>query len=262
MMLKFIENIGHITLNALTSVYEILAFSLICIGHMFSPGSYNPAMRMVLIKQIYFTTIGAFPIVIITATIFGSIIIGVVITLANEFNLLEQMGKIIITFVFDEFSPFVTALIVTLRSASAVNTEISLMKVNKELNFLKQYKIDLIDYLFLPRIIAGMLSVISLSILFSIIMISSGYLYVLFYINMDINNYLLLLMNALEIKDFLIALIKSGILGFIMMLIQINSGQHTGDSYASIPISVSKGLVQLFIAIFFIEVISLILQLI
>lgn len=261
-MLRFIENIGHVSLNAIISFYEILSFSLICIAHMFMPRSYNPAMRMVLTKQIYFTTIGALPIVTVIATIFGSVIIGVVITLANEYNLMEQMGKIIIIFVFDEFSPFVTALLISLRSATAVNTEISLMKVNKELNSLKLYNINLIDYLFLPRIIAGIISVVSLSLLFSIIMISSGYLYVLFYINMDLNNYILLLMNALEIKDFLIAFIKSAILGFIIMLIQINTGQQTGDSYSNIPISVSRGMVKLFIAIFFIEVISLVLQLI
>jgi len=261
-MLKLIENIGHITLNATTSFYEIIAFSLICIGHMFLPSSYNPAMRTVLIKQIYFTTIGALPIVTFIAIIFGSVFIGVVITLANEFNLLDQIGEIIVTFVFDEFSPFVTALLISLRSASAVNTEISLMKVNKELNFLESYNINLIDYLFLPRIIAGVISIVSLSLIFSLIMTSSGYLYLLFYINMDLDNYLSLLMNALEVKDFIIAFTKSALFGFIIMLIQIHTGQKTGNSYSNIPISVSHGMVNLFIAIFFIEVISLIFQLI
>lgn len=260
MLVNFIESIGVKTLKSSSSWYEVFKFTFICIAHMFNPRSYNPAMKMVLMKQIYFTAVGVIPLFITLAILFGSVIIGVVIVLASEYSLQDQIGSIIITFVVDEFSPFFTALLISLRSGVAVNTEIAVMNVNNELRTLKKYKINLIDYLFLPRIISGMISVTALSILFAIIMLSSGYLFTLFYMNMDFHTYKYLLINAIELRDIIVLLTKGIAFGFVIMLIPIYSALNTGNNYTSIPISVLSGMVKLFIAIFFIEVISLLIQ--
>ncbi len=259
-MFKFIESIGDKTIKAFESLFEALKFTSICLIHMVQPNSYNPAMRMVLTKQIYFTAVGIIPIFTMMAILFGSVIIGVVIVLATEYGLTDKIGSILITFVIDEFAPFFTALLISLRSGAAVNTEIAVMKVNKELNTLQEYKIDIINYLFLPRIISGMISVTSLSILFAIIMLSSGYLFTLFYMNMDFHTYKQILISSIEVSDLVILLLKSMAFGFATMLIPIYSGLNTASSYTAIPISVLNGMVKLFIALFFIEVLSLLLQ--
>jgi phospholipid/cholesterol/gamma-HCH transport system permease protein len=260
LLLLLIENIGEKTLNFLLAIGKAIKFAFHCLLHIFSPKSYNHAMKSVLIKQIYFTAVEVLPLFITMAIVFGSIIIGVVISLSYEYSLQEQIGSILITFAIDEFSPFFTALLISLRSATAVNTEISVMKVNNELNTLKEYEIDIIDYLFIPRILSGIISVTFLSILFSIIMLSSGYLYTLFYVGMDLHTYKYLLLNALEVKDLVILLIKGVSFGFFIMIIPIYSGMKTQKSYTSIPISALSGMVILFIAIIFIEVLSLIIQ--
>lgn len=260
MTLKFIENIGGKTLEILTSIYGALKFTSICTLHMLQPKSYNPAMRMVLTKQIYFTAVQILPLFTIMAVLFGSIIIGVVIVLASEYGLQDQIGSIVIAFVINEFSPFFTALLISLRSSTSVNTEIAVMNVNNELNTLRMHKIDLIDYLFLPRILSGMISVVSLSILFAIVMLCSGYIFTLFYMNMDFYTYKSLLIGAIEINDLLVLLIKSLAFGFVIMIIPIYSGLKSANTYATIPISVLNGIVKLFLAIFFIEVLSLLLQ--
>lgn len=262
MVIKFVQSIGSKTIDSMSSFYEFLRFFAICLAHMSNPNSYSVAMRMVLTKQIYFTAVQIIPFFTMMAIFFGSIIIGVVIALATEYNLQESFGSIIITFVIDEFAPFFTALLISLRSGTAVNTEIAVMKVNKELNTLHEYKIDLIDYLFLPRIISGIISVTSLSIVFALIMLSSGYVFTLFYMNMDLHTYKSLLINAIEVQDILVLLFKGVAFGVVVMLIPIYSGLKTANSYTAIPISVLNGMVKLFIALFFIEVLSLLLQLI
>ncbi len=260
MFFSIVEKLGDNTMTLLLSAKEAVRFVSNCFLHLFSPKSYNPAMRMVLIKQIYFTAVEVIPLFLTMAVIFGSIIIGVVISLSYEYSLQDQIGSILITFAIDEFSPFFTALLIALRSASAVNTEISVMKVNNELNTLKEYDIDIIDYLFLPRIISGIISVTSLSILFAIIMLSSGYLYTLFYLGMDLHTYKYLLLDAIEVKDLVIILIKGVAFGFVTMIIPIYSGLKTQENYTSIPVSALSGMVVLFVAIIFIEVTSLIIQ--
>ena len=260
MLIKFIESVGERSIKSFYSFYEVLHFTFVCFIHMFNPKSYNPAMRMVLVKQIYFTAVGILPLFITMAVLFGSVIIGVVIFIATEYSLQDKIGSIIITFVVDEFSPFFTALLISLRSGAAVNTEIAVMNVNRELDSLRAYKIDLIDYLFLPRIISGMLSVTALSILFAIIMLSSGYIFTFFYMGMDFYTYSHLLINAIMVNDLLILFFKGISFGVVIMLIPIYSGLKTQNSYSNIPISVLNGMVKLFVYIFFIEVVSLLIQ--
>ena len=260
MIIRFLEGLGQKVIDAVNSIFEALKFTVLCLIHMLRPNSYNAAMRMVLTKQIYFTAIGILPIFIMMAFIFGSVIIGVVIMLAYEYNLQDQIGSIIITFVIDEFSPFFTALLVSIRSSTAINTEIAVMRVNRELNTLREYKISLIDYLFLPRIISGIISVTSLSVLFALIMLSSGYVFTLYYTNMDLHTYKYILISAIEVQDLIILLSKGIAFGFVTMLIPIYCGLKTAKSNTAIPISVLNGMVKLFITIFFIEVLSLILQ--
>ena len=258
--MNFIENLGEKTIRTFTSLFEIVNFIFLIFLHLLNPKSYNPAMRMVLTKQIYFTAVGVMPIFLTMAFLFGSVIIGVVIYLATEYSLQSEIGSIIITFVIDEFAPFFTTLLISLRSGAAVNTEIAVMNVNRELNTLKEYKIDLIDYLFLPRIISGMVSIIFLSILFAIIMLASGYMFTFLYMNMDFNTYEYLLIDAIEVSDIVTLVVKSLAFGFIVMLIPIYSGLKTQSRYTAIPVSVLNGMVRLFIAVFFIEVLSLIIQ--
>ncbi|QOP40273.1 MlaE family ABC transporter permease [Sulfurimonas marina] len=259
-MIKIVEYIGDKTLHALSALNDIFYFTFLCSVSMFLPSSYNPAMRSVLIKQIYFTAIEILPLFAILSILFGTVVIGVVISVSVEYGLQEQMGSIIIKFVVDEFAPFFTALLISLRSSAAVNAEIAVMKVNKELNTLKEYKVDLVSYLFIPRIISGILSVTALTTLFAIIMLLAGYVFVFFYMSFDLHSYKMLLLNAIELKDLLILFAKGIAFGFMTMLIPIYSGLQAFNSYTAIPISVLKGMVRLFISIFVIEVLSLLVQ--
>ncbi len=261
-MTRVFEYLGEITLNFLSDVYEALRFSYLCITHLFLPNSYHPAMKSILIKQIYFTVIQILPSFLLLGFFFGSLIIGYVITLAINYELSNQIGSIIIGFVFNEFAPLFTAFLIALRSGAAVNTEIAVMQVSGELNALKEFNIGLIDYLFLPRIISGVISVVTLSLIFAMIMLVGGYLFSLLYMNMSLNTYMYTLFSSIEIENLLYLVGKSMAFGFVIMLIPIYSGLRTIKAFNAIPIAVLKGMVRLFIAIFIIEVLSLWLRLI
>lgn len=260
-MLGWVDNIGERTIVKFRSTHDVLLFTVECFVHFIRPSSYNPAMRTVIIKQIYFTAVEIIPLFLMMAVIFGSVIIGAVIAVAAAYDLQEHIGSIVVTFVVDEFAPFFTTLLIALRSGAAINTEIAVMRVNKELNTLRAYRIDIIDYLFLPRIIGGVLSITLLSIVFAIIMLSSGYIFTFFYMDMALVTYKKLLIDAISMTDMGILFGKSLLFGFVTITIPLYSGLTTRESYSAIPISVLTGMVRLFVLLFFIEVVSLVLQL-
>lgn len=257
MVFSFLEKLGEKTLNASQSMIKALGFTLRIFIHIFRPSSYHPAMRTVLIKQIYFTSVQILPLFTFLAIFFGSIMVGMLFILASEYGFTAEIGHILTTFIFNEFAPLFTAFLIALRSGTAVSTELALMSVNHELNTLKTYRINLINYLFLPRILAGMISLTTLSFIFTVIMLISGYLIALFYLQMELSAYLRLILNAMDFGNILMLVIKSLTFGFFIMMIPIYSGLNVVKSYHAIPIAVLNGMVLLFTTIFIIEAAAL-----
>ena len=259
-MIDIIERIGKTSMNATGSFRDTLSFAFTIILKMFRKNSYSSATRMVLINQIYFTSVQILPLFIGISIILGSLLIGIVFQIIKTLGLAEYLGRILMGLVVTELSPFVTVLLIALRSSSAINAEIAVMKVNKELNTLDKFNIDMIDYLFLPRVINGVISVVLLSALFSILALTSGLLFSKLMFGMSLDTYSNVLLNSANFYDIVISLVKCCTFGFFITLIPIRFGLHATNDLTSIPIAVLNGMVDVFIAIVLIEVLSLILS--
>lgn len=261
MILSFFEKLGGATEKKTLDFFKASLFLVRCFSNLFLPHNYHPAARMVLTKQIYFTAVQILPLFIVMALLFGSVFIGVIIVLAMEYGLQNEIGRILVAAIFNEFSPFFTAILLALRSGAAINTEMAVMRVNKELDALSHLKISLMSYLIVPRVLNGMFSALALSFLFAILMLLSGYIFTFIFLKMDWATYLRVMLIAFEIQDLWVLTFKSLAFGFVVTVIPIYSGLNTYRSYNAIPISVLNGMVKLFIAIFSIEVVSLLLRL-
>ncbi len=263
MIIKFVESIGGKTLSSISTFYDTLNFTFISILHILNPKSYNKIVRKALIEQIYFMVIKIIPMFMIMALFFGSVIISSIIILATKYGLQNQIGSMIISFIVVEVAPFFTALLMSLRLGTAINTKIAVMNVNGKLKEVSESKIDLINYLVVPRIISGIIGALFLSMLFVFIALNSGYLLTIMYMDMtmDMYTYKLLLINAIEVNDIVLLMVKAIIFGFILIIIPIYTGLKTGYDSSNIHILVSKGMIRLFIVLFFIEGISLLIKL-
>jgi phospholipid/cholesterol/gamma-HCH transport system permease protein len=259
-MYAAIERIGETSIRAARSFYDTLAFSSLVFFKMFDRKSYNCAMRMVLVNQIYFTSVQVLPLFIAVSILFGSPMVGITLHILKNFGLADRMGSVLMGFVVTELSPFMTVLLIALRSSSAINAEIAVMKVNRELRTLDVFGIDVLDYLFLPRIINGILSIVCLSSLFSVLALTSGAMFSRLLFNLSFNDYTTLLFLSANFSDLFILLVKCVLLGFFITLIPIRFGLRATHELTSIPISVLNGMVKVFIAIVIIEVLSLLLR--
>lgn len=249
MILRFIEKIGDKTINIFKEFYLALEFSILCLLHMINPQSYNSVMRRSLVRQIYYTSITILPTFTLIAFLFGSIVIGTIISIATKYSLQVEIGSIIVNFVINEFSPIFTALFISFHSSILISKKLA------HINF--ENEVDVIDNIVLPRIISGILSTLMLSILFSIIIIISAYIFISLFMGIDFHSYKQLLFDAFEINNIVILFFKSIIFGFLTMFIPIYAGIHIARNNLSKRISLINTLVKLFFAIFFVEVCSL-----
>ncbi|MEW6333452.1 MAG: ABC transporter permease [Thermodesulfobacteriota bacterium] len=259
-MITSMETIGGFTLRSSGSLRNSLTFAVRVVMRLLSPRVFNSASRTVLINQIYFTSIQVLPLFLFVAVIFGSMVDGIVFQVLKDLGLTEYLGPLLMGFVVTEIAPFVTVLLIALRSSSAINTEVSVMKVSRELHTLDMFNIDLIDYLFVPRILNGMLSVVLLSNLFSLVVIFVGFLVSIVVFGTGFDAYVDILMTSADLQDLTIVLIKCATFGFFITFIPIHQGLTASQELTSIPIAVLNGMVKVFMAIVIIEVLSLVIR--
>jgi len=259
-MIAAIENIGRFTLNTSSSLGGTLTFAAQIILRMFEKRSYNSASRMVFINQIYFTAVQILPLFLFVAVIFGSLVNGMAFQVIKNLGLTEYLGHLLMGFIVTEISPFITVLLIALRSSSAINTEIAVMKVNRELDALESFNIDLIRYLFIPRILSGMISIVLLGGLFSLVVLSIGLLVSSLIFGTSVDAYIGALLHSADLADVIIVLIKCATFGFFITLIPIRLGLNASQELTSIPIAVLNGMVKVFLAIVVIEVLSSIVR--
>jgi len=244
------------------ALQDTLSFATRVTIRMFAVKTYNSATRMVLLNQIYFTAVQILPLLLAGSVIFGSLLIGVVFQIILDLGLAEYLGKILVGLLVVELAPLMTALLIALRSGSAINAEIAVMKVNNEIHTLEIFNIDVINYLFVPRIINGVVSVALLSGLFSIVVVVSGLLFSNIFFGMNIDVYTGVLLESANSGDLILSIIKAGTFGFFITMIPIRSGFSATDELTSVPITVLNGMVKVFIAILIIEVLSLLIRMI
>ena len=260
-MKTFWERLGHAAIRMLEDSADTIVFAGRVFVRIFQRKTYSSAMREVLVNQIYFTSVQILPVFIIVSVFFGSLLIGIVFTILKDLGLTEFIGHVLMGLIVTELSPFLTVLLITLRSASAINTEMAVMKVNQEIKTLEIFRIDIIDYLVMPRIINGIVSIVLLSSLFSIVLLVSGNLFSRMMFGMSSDVYSNLLLNSTDFSDIVIALFKCAVYGFFITLIPIRFGLRASRELTSIPVVVSQGMVNVFAAILMIEVLSLITKL-
>jgi phospholipid/cholesterol/gamma-HCH transport system permease protein len=259
-MTTFIGNIGRNTLDAGRALRNVLTFAAQILLRFFDRRSYNSASRMVFIHQFYFTAVQILPLFLVVAVIFGSLVNGMAFQVIKNLGLTDYLGRLLMGFVVTEIAPFVTVLLMALRSSSAINTEIAVMKVNHELHTLESFRIDLIDYLFVPRILNGMLSMVLLSSLFAMVVLAIGLLVSSVIFGTSVDAYIDTLLNSASLLDIIVVILKCATFGFFITLIPIRRGLNASQELTSIPIAVLNGMVMVFLAIMVIEVLSSIIR--
>jgi phospholipid/cholesterol/gamma-HCH transport system permease protein len=244
----------------MVAVLGPLMFAARILLRLFSRRAYNSASRTVLIHQIYFTSVQILPLFLFVAVICGSLVNGMAFQVIKNLGLTELLGHLLMGFVVTEVSPFVTVMLIALRSSSAINAEVAVMKVNRELNTLTTFNIDLIDYLFAPRILNGMISVVLLSSLFSLVVLSIGLLVSSAIFGTSVETYVSTLIMSASLSDMIIVLLKCATFGFFITFIPIHTGLNATQELTSVPVAVLNGMVKVFQAIVVIEVLSSIVR--
>lgn len=257
-MRKFVEQIGEQTTQKFQNISGFIVFCIKCLAELLQGSFFNRAAFDVLVMQIFFTAYQLFAFFALLSVVFGSIFIGIVFHAVKSLGLVQYLGDIIMGIVVLELSPLITVVLLALRSSSAINSEIAVMKVNREIDALESFKIDPTVYLFLPRIISFIISVTVLSSLFSIIVLFSGFSFSSAMFGMSGKIFIDTIAKSISVFDIILFYIKSIVFGFFISVIPLYNGWKTQYRFNDIPVSVLHGMMGVFMSIVIVEVLSLV----
>ncbi len=235
--------IGRQTVRTLDRVSNQLAFNFSLLRILFQHQKTGAALiRRFTLEQIYFTGYQALYVIIPIALLIGGANIVMFSKVPGQFDLARTMAMLLIR----EIGPLVTALVVILRSATAVTIEIGYMKVLHEIETIEMAGIDPLRIICLPRLVGMTSAVLCLFIVFALVATVGGYTVVWTLAYAPIGNFIGQISLAITVSDILVGIFKALCFGITITVICLYHGFETKLEITEIPVRTSKVAIECF----------------
>ncbi|WP_269533212.1 ABC transporter permease [Chitinimonas sp. BJYL2] len=199
-------------------------------------------------KQIYFSGIQAFPLMLFIAIAVGAIVVGQLHYQIGQSG--EGSLSLLAGITLTELAPLLTAIMLTARSSSAMASELALMRLNGELTALERMGIDRVPYLIMPRVLGMMFATTALGFYFAVITLLTGALGVA---GFNWLNELGRLSQSLPASVWLLCLSKCVVLGSVIATVACARGLRGGSTGNDVPIAASSAVIRALLAVFMVD---------
>ena len=164
------------------------------------------------LRQVYFTGVTAATGVVLRASALGVLISAITMDVLDaDVNLAV---KILLLVVFREVGPLAAAVVVILRSGTAMSAEVAMMRVSGQTRALRYLNINLYDYLVVPRVAGVMVATAALTFYIQALAVAGGLLFSPFIIEASFMELAGRLFDSFTPIDFYYSIIKSLLFGF------------------------------------------------
>ena len=186
-----------------------------------------PFEPMEWLRQMVRLGVDSVPVVFLTS-MFTGMVLGL-----QTFNGFQRVhaenfvGSVVALAMLRELSPVLVALMVTGRVGSSMAAEIGTMRVTEQIDALEALATDPVQYLFVPRVIAGVIMLPFLTVLGDALGIYGGYLVAVRLMGANPVIYENSTYQFLEMSDVWSGVIKSACFGLILTLTGCVRGYYT-----------------------------------
>jgi len=158
---------------------------------------------------------------------------GAVLAVQGEYTLAKfgataYTGSAIALSLIRELGPVLTALMVNGRAGSAMTAELGIMKISEQIDALRSLAVDPIQYLMVPRLLAGVISVPILTAIFDVVGIGGGYLVGVAHLGLSSGTFMSQMTEAVTDIDVISGIVKSIAFGFCVAWIACYRGWTCG----------------------------------
>lgn len=214
----------------------------------------RPPWRIKLwIEAMDFVGVGSIFIVGLTG-LFVGMVFG--IQLADgfrQFGAENQVGAVVGLALTRELAPVFSGLMVSSRAGSAMTTELGSMRVSDQIDALTTMAVNPVQYLVVPRLIAGLTMVPILTMLFNMIGIFGAWLVCVQLLGLDHGVFVDKVRWFVDAPDLRQGIIKAAVFGFTVSLIACRHGFYAEGGAAGVGRATNRAVVQSAVAILLLD---------
>ena len=231
--------IGKMVFTIFSSIGEIVIFFLDCLKYLFTDKFYPRILVQQLIKVGY----NSLPVVGLTSIFTGMVLALQSYTGFSRFSAESAIPNVVVLSITRELAPVLAGLMVAGRAGASIAAEIGTMKVTEQIDALRTLSTNPFNYLFIPRILAGIISLPFLVFIGDIIGVFGGYLICTKVLNFNAVVYLQNTYNFVQFLDVFSGLVKASVFGFIITLMGCYHGFNAKGGAQGVGLSTTYSVV-------------------
>jgi phospholipid/cholesterol/gamma-HCH transport system permease protein len=203
----------------------------------------RPPVLESFLRQVYFTGVTAATGVVLRASGLGVLIIAITMDVLDAD--VDLAVKILLLVVFREVGPLAAAVVVILRSGTAMSAEMAMMRISGQTRALRYLGINLYDYLVVPRVAGVMLATLVLTFYIQALAVFGGLVLSPFIIQASFMELTGRLFELFTPVDFFYSTVKSLLFGFAIAACCCYHGLNPPDlTQNAVPKVVTRAVTQ------------------
>jgi phospholipid/cholesterol/gamma-HCH transport system permease protein len=216
-------------------------------------GIRPPYRGRLFVEAMEFIGIGSIFLVSLTAVFVGGVLALQLVDGFRDFGAENQTGAVIGLALAREVGPVFAALMVTSRAGSAMTTELGSMRVTNQIDALVTMAVNPVQYLVVPRLVAGFVMVPVLTMLFNVVGVMGAFFVAVRLLGLDPGVFMDRLQWLVDWDDLSQGLIKAMVFGVAVTLIACRQGFYAKGGAAGVGRATNRAVVQSAIAILMLD---------
>ena len=238
-MKKLFFKFGDLVFEFFHSVGGLIFFFSECIKFSLIDKFYSSIFLSQLIK-IGFNSL---PVVGLTAIFTGMVLALQSYTGFSRFSAESAIPNVVVLSITRELSPVLAGLMVAGRAGASIAAEIGTMRITEQIDALRTLSTNPFNYLVIPRILAGVISLPILVLVGDIIGVLGGFLICTKVLNFNATVYLQNTYNFVQFMDVFSGLVKACVFGFIITFMGCYHGFNAKGGAQGVGLSTTYSVV-------------------
>ena len=218
-----IDSLGKSVLHSVEEMGRIILLFFSVLAWMVRP----PLRLRNIFKQMEFVGVHSIFVVVLTGMFTGMVMALQGYHGFRMFSAESMVGSTVALGMTRELGPVLTALMVMARAGSAMAAELGTMRVTEQIDALYVMAANPVQYLIVPRVIAGVIMVPFLTIICDFVGIVGGYFVGVQILHINSGIFMKNITKMIELNDIYNGLIKAACFGLILSLVGCYKGFNT-----------------------------------
>jgi len=155
----------------------------------------------------------------------------------------QYIGSVVALGVTRELGPVLTGLMVAGRAGSAITAELGFMRITEQIDALVTLCINPLQYLVVPRVIAGTLALPCLALFSMAFGVMGGYFMCVHILGLSPEDYVSSIRSFVQLGDILSGICKACVFGFIITTVASYKGYHAHGGARGVGIATTQSVV-------------------